>query len=91
MQILKMWPFKGMLVNNVSSEESRTKEHSMKTDFCFFFGDSQCLVDKLEMANPLTAYVFLVDSEGRIRWRASGMPSEAELSTLIMVTDELAR
>ena len=35
------------------------------------------------------SYVFLVDSQGRLRWRASGGPSEKELATLLRCTDEL--
>lgn len=35
------------------------------------------------------SYVFLVDSQGRLRWRGSGSPSEKEMQTLLRCTDEL--
>ncbi len=36
-------------------------------------------------------YVFLLDARGRLRWRASGSPSEQELQTLGRVTEQLLR
>lgn len=36
-------------------------------------------------------YVFLLDARGRLRWRASGSPSEQELQTLSRVTEQLLR
>ena len=38
---------------------------------------------------PSCSYVFLVDSQGRLRWRGSGSPSEKEMQTLLRCTDEL--
>lgn len=37
----------------------------------------------------LGRYVFLVDAQGRLRWRGSGSPSEHELQTLLRCTEEL--
>ncbi len=51
------------------------------------------------MPNKFTAYVFLVDSEARVRWRASGPPSpefirfvqEAQKQLLVKAAGEKAR
>lgn len=40
---------------------------------------------------PPDRYVFLLDARGRLRWRASGNPSEQELQTLGRVTEQLLR
>ena len=34
-------------------------------------------------------YVFLVDAQGRLRWRGSGSPSDSEMATLLRCTEEL--
>lgn len=34
-------------------------------------------------------YVFLVDAQGRLRWRGSGSPSDSEMTTLLRCTEEL--
>lgn len=35
--------------------------------------------------------MFLLDARGRLRWRASGSPSEQELQTLERLTEQLLR
>ena len=84
-----MWPFRGMLVRNKASEDARTAGHSMRTDFCYYFGDAAPL-EELGMSNALSAYAFLLDAHGRVRWRGSGKPTEDEINTLLQATEQLA-
>lgn len=89
LQLLKIWPFKGMLVNNVASETARSAGHSMPTQYLYYFGALGDLIDQLGMSNRLTGYVYLLDSQGRIRWHASGKPTEEDKSALAAATMEL--
>eukprot|EP00040_Diaphanoeca_grandis_P023468 m.127619 g.127619 ORF g.127619 m.127619 type:complete len:276 (+) comp29288_c0_seq2:345-1172(+) len=51
--------------------------------------DAETLKQDLEVSNPVTGYVFLVDKRGRIRWQAHGPPTPEELITLTRGTSEL--
>lgn len=43
----------------------------------------------LYLPSPACSYVFLVDSQGRLRWRGSGTPTDQELQSLLRCTEEL--
>ena len=43
----------------------------------------------LEIHNGLVGYVFLVDSMGRIRWRAHAEPAKSEVEAMIKCTYDL--
>lgn len=43
----------------------------------------------LNVSNRVAAYVFLVDSNGLIRWKAVGLASPEEIDAMILVTKQL--
>ncbi|KAG2616720.1 mitochondrial ATPase complex subunit ATP10-like [Panicum virgatum] len=48
----------------------------------YAFGDHYDFRKKLQIINLLTGYIYLVDREGRIRWRGFGSATEEEVSSL---------
>ncbi|KAL2654259.1 hypothetical protein R1flu_022387 [Riccia fluitans] len=49
----------------------------------YAFGDLYYLRKELGIPNMLSGYVFLVDTKGRVRWRASGFATAEELASMI--------
>jgi hypothetical protein len=47
--------------------------------------------DKLQVHNRVMGYVLLVDSAGRVRWRAHGLPGEGEAAALCAAARMLER
>lgn len=47
------------------------------------------LLDLLEVPNYLGAYVYLLDRRGRVRWKASGQASDADLDSLYQTVKSL--
>ena len=47
------------------------------------------LVKDLRIENPRQFYVFLIDKQGRVRWKAVGNPHEAEVDFLAYFLLEL--
>lgn len=54
-------------------------------------GDLPEAVEVFKMCNKVAAYVFLIDSASRIRWRAAGPANEAELLSLRAAIKELSK
>ena len=54
-----------------------------------YFGIDQNFKDVLRVHNTCTAYTFLLDGIGRVRWVGSGKPTDAEMDTLIEAAKEL--
>ncbi|KAL2623847.1 hypothetical protein R1flu_008092 [Riccia fluitans] len=50
----------------------------------YAFGDSYYFRKELGIPNMLSGYVFLVDTKGRVRWRASGFATAEELASMIL-------
>jgi predicted transcriptional regulator len=73
---------------------SRGKESKamteMRTRQVHYFGDEAAVTEGLEMHNRLTGYVFVVDSQGRIRWRTTGKLTEAESHSMMQAVRKLA-
>lgn len=77
-----MWPVKWLLMRSgPSNTAGKGAENS--TTRAFFFGDTVVAAEQLAMTNRLSGYVFLLDREGRIRWRQSGQMLAAEDEQLI--------
>ncbi|CAI5966677.1 unnamed protein product [Closterium sp. NIES-64] len=57
----------------------------------YAFGDTWDFRKKLGIINRLTGYAFLVDGKGRVRWRASGIASDDEVTCLLSTTDKLLK
>lgn len=47
------------------------------------------LLDALDVPNYLGAYVYLIDKQGRVRWKASGQATEDELVTMNRLKKQL--
>lgn len=45
--------------------------------------------ETLQLTNSIVGYVFLLDREGRVRWRAHASPSKQEISALFSCTNHL--
>ncbi|KAL4458895.1 hypothetical protein ABPG75_013760 [Micractinium tetrahymenae] len=86
--VMSMWPFKQLLLRNSSKAAAK---YALPCRVLTHFGAMDGIRAGLHLTNLLTGYVFLVDAQGRLRWRASGSPSEQELQTLLRVTEELLR
>jgi len=57
----------------------------------FSFGDTYTMRQALRISNRLTAYVYIVDQEGKVRFLACGHPSEEELNTMVEVTQTILK
>lgn len=55
----------------------------------FAFGSTDKIRASLKMSNRLTAYIFLLDEFGKVRWRATGNADDIESGYLIKCTQEL--
>ncbi|KAM0684500.1 Mitochondrial ATPase complex subunit atp10 [Mitosporidium daphniae] len=54
-----------------------------------YFGGMQSQAHQLGVRNRIPGYVFLVDSEGKIRWKATGEATRAEIEQMFTVCDGL--
>ena len=61
---------------------------SLNTWNCLKIGDVAPIRQELGLDNRLVGYVYLLDQEGRVRFRGSGSPTEEELQLLFQVTEE---
>ncbi|KAL0043368.1 hypothetical protein WJX79_002815 [Trebouxia sp. C0005] len=74
-----------------SSTPGSAKTSTMQTDFLFHFGDTTQIRKALEMPNRLTGYAFLIDSNGLVRWRGSGLAEQSEVDGLLRAADQLLK
>ena len=58
---------------------------SLNTWNCLKIGDVAPIRHQLNLDNRLVGYVYLLDQEGRVRFRGSGSPTEDELQLLFQV------
>ena len=45
--------------------------------------------ETLQLRNSMIGYVFLLDREGRIRWKAHASPTEYEIESLLRCSQQL--
>ncbi|KAK3237294.1 hypothetical protein CYMTET_52614 [Cymbomonas tetramitiformis] len=72
----------------VQAEEDETSMR-LPTKVHFAFGPTDEIRASLKMSNRLTAYIFLLDEFGKVRWRATGNADDIESGYLIKCTQEL--
>eukprot|EP01025_Chloroclados_australasicus_P037185 TRINITY_DN3787_c0_g1_i1.p1 TRINITY_DN3787_c0_g1~~TRINITY_DN3787_c0_g1_i1.p1 ORF type:complete len:307 (+),score=23.83 TRINITY_DN3787_c0_g1_i1:84-1004(+) len=88
--LMSIYPFNRMLVDNIKQQYIRKDpEHDVPINFMFHFGHTNQLREELRMSNIFTAFVYLLDSQNRIRWKACGHPSQMELGYLEKVGNSL--
>lgn len=91
--VMAVWPFRSMIMTQGSLAESRLTsgdrenfdmpgEPRLSTKYLYHFGDASVLRSDLKMTNRLTAYAYLLDAQGRVRWRGSGKPDSREKDIL---------
>eukprot|EP01023_Acetabularia_acetabulum_P064565 TRINITY_DN8378_c0_g1_i1.p2 TRINITY_DN8378_c0_g1~~TRINITY_DN8378_c0_g1_i1.p2 ORF type:complete len:282 (-),score=38.28 TRINITY_DN8378_c0_g1_i1:290-1135(-) len=81
--LMCVYPFNRMLVNNVKQTYIRKDPgHEIPINFLFHFGHTYNLREDLKMSNIFTSFVYLVDHQNRIRWKACGHPTQLELGYL---------
>ena len=79
-----------ILVNSAkASQHSRGEEGANAPELLYAFADHYSVRKQLRMPNTLTAYAFLVDGDGRVRWRASGRAAADEVQALLRCSDKL--
>lgn len=78
LQILRWGPLRNILLRYDTRLTLRDPQALMPTQYVTYFGNVNVLIAELEMSNRLSCYVFVVDSDGRVRWRSSGVMLEAE-------------
>ena len=72
MQVMRMWPFRGMIRS--SAARSQLQEGQLEAQHAFIFGSADDVMRATRMSNRLTGYVYLMDGQGRLRWQAAGPP-----------------
>jgi mitochondrial ATPase complex subunit ATP10 len=82
-QIMRMWPFREILIKSSKSSKAHSARGKMPVRLVHYFGEDRAVSDILGMTNHLTGYVFVVDQDGRIRWRSAGKLTEAEGQSML--------
>lgn len=78
--------FKKWLLKDLRKAET---DLSLQRRSCLKIGDVADIRKTLDVTNRLVGYVFLLDHEGVIRWRGSGVATEPELADLFTTTLKL--
>lgn len=79
-----MWPFRGMILRGArASADAAAAAHPPVTEYGFHFGDTREARRSLGITNLLTGYVYLVDRDGRVRWRGSGLAEAWEVEVML--------
>lgn len=86
--LMSMFPFRSMMLRSAAAAASAS-QLPLKPRHLFHFGSTDGIRSQLFMANKLTGYIYLLDAQQRIRWRASGNPTEQELQSLSACTQQL--
>ncbi|KAG5183715.1 ATPase assembly factor ATP10 [Tribonema minus] len=53
------------------------------------FGDAEDIRTDLDIMNRLTGHIFLLDKEGKIRWRGCGIATPEELDSMLACYEQL--
>jgi len=74
--LFRMGPLKKMLMKGLGENAVEA------TNYFAAFGKLRGFQQQLQISNRLTAYCFLIDVQGKVRWKGSGGASEDELEKL---------
>lgn len=86
-----MWPLKGVLINSKQPSSASCDGQQKAVQHAFYFGDVKVATESLGMSNRLSSYVFVVDADGRVRWRESGKMLDGQGDSLIHAVKSLVR
>ncbi len=87
--VMRLPPFRGLLLRRAEGgdvEESNELTGIVRKQV-FMFTDSDWVTRTLE--NRLVGYVYLLDREGRVRWRGCGFPDDEEVGWLLGATRQV--
>eukprot|EP00897_Mesotaenium_endlicherianum_P000534 jgi/Mesen1/10481/ME000083S09988 len=82
--VLSLAPVRALLLRSMASRPVHDKRTVV-----YSFGDTWNLRNALQMRNRLVGYAYLVDRQGRVRWRASGAASSEEIQHMLTCTSQL--
>lgn len=98
-QLMSLWPFYKLILASAHRDPTLPS--------LFHFGDASSIVESLAITNRLTAfpfslhdrdrnrrvfrYIFLIDRDRLIRWKACGSPTTSELECLKNHADRLTQ
>lgn len=85
---LSLAPVRYFLLRSMRPKENLGQDDEM-TKVVYAFGDSYDFRKSLRITNLLTGYIFLLDKQGRVRWRAYGKSTDEEVSSMISCTHKL--
>lgn len=87
--VMGLFPFKQTILSNAArleaeennceiSHHDKPNTNKLRMRQVFRFGDAESFRKSLNLHNKLAAFVFLLDANGRIRWRMSGPARQGE-------------
>ena len=87
--VMRLPPFRGLLFRraDVGSVEGSGQSVGIGRKQVFMFTDSGWVTETFE--NRLVGYVYLLDRDGRVRWRGCGFPDEEEIGWLLGATGQV--
>lgn len=95
--VMGLTPFRMSILANAKRAAAATATTSdanvqcLTTMQAFRFGNAETLRVSMNLHNKLTGFVFLLDSDGRVRWRMSGPARPGEDEVLIRCVANLLR
>jgi len=82
--LMGLWPFRGMIVRGARAAQARELTAPPPiVQYGFHFGNTRDERRALGITNLLTGYVYLVDGEGRVRWRGCGLAEPWEVEVML--------
>ena len=80
----------GQVANEAAKSLHRIRdEKADHSNTLLYHGDAEEMRDILRMHNICTAYMFLLDGAGRVRWAGSGEGLKAEVESMIVIARDL--
>mmetsp|Transcript_356 Transcript_356/g.819 ORF Transcript_356/g.819 Transcript_356/m.819 type:complete len:150 (+) Transcript_356:121-570(+) len=65
------------------------KNAKQDVEYLASFGNASGMMRRLDVSNRMTAYCFLVDCRGNVRWRGSGKATDKELDIIHACVERL--
>uniref|UniRef100_A0A7C9A0N3 Uncharacterized protein n=1 Tax=Opuntia streptacantha TaxID=393608 RepID=A0A7C9A0N3_OPUST len=87
--LLSWSPVKRLLLGMMKKSNPSDMKDALQMQFVYSFGDHYYFRKELKILNLLTAYMFLLDKFGRIRWQGFGTATQEEASSLLSCTSAL--
>ncbi|QDZ20232.1 hypothetical protein A3770_03p27500 [Chloropicon primus] len=91
--LFRAGPLKSVILGGLAKEMAKREQGSAVGGIKLMaaFGNLREFQRLLDISNRLTAYCFLVDKGGKVRWRGSGEATPEELGKLRQASEDLSR